>query len=279
MTSATEWMDVQSVAVGEQKAVRVLRYREARPLALIPTEITVALGDRSFAISTARIAASAPVTLNDVVDVSRNLDASGAEVWLLEQKLAFKADAKRLSQLAAANVPGGVIDVVVALSYPDRFAIDATQRQIAVLPDVPRVSDYPTDRSLGGYYDPFMDPYRYGRGRYYSPYGYSQYGYGYGSGYGGGYGWYPGSRPVIIVVKDPSVPDETDTRRGRAVNGRGYTRTRGPADTPPEPRRTGAESGSSSSGSSGSSGGGASSGSGSSGGSTGRTAKPRPPGA
>jgi hypothetical protein len=283
MTSVSEWMDVQSVAVGEQKAVRVLRYREASASAAVPAEITTALGSRPFSISAARLAATAPVSPADIVDVSRNLDAAGAEVWLLEQRLAFTADAKRIVDLTDAGVPGSVVDVVVALSYPERFAIDLNRREIETRPGEPNLggsSMRPGYGVYGGGWDPMWDPYygsRYGR-RYYSPYGYSQYGYGYG--YGGGYGWYPGQRPVVIVV----TPPVTEARReGRAVKGRGYTRTR-PDDAGPTPdRRSGSGSssgGSASSGGSsgGSSSGGASSGGSSSGGSTGRTAKPKPPG-
>ena len=289
MTSMSEWMDVQTVAVGDQKAVRVLRYREARSSAAVPAEITAALGSRPFSVSAARLAATAPVSTADIVDVSQHLDAAGAEVWLLEQKLAFKADAKRLVELRSAGVPGSVMDVVVALSYPDRFAIDINQREIATRPGEPREVGS-LGRSRVGYdgygYDGYdrWDPYyysRYGR-QYYSPFGYSQYGYGYGA----GYGWYPGNRPIVIVVNGPATPVEPK-REGKAIKGRGYTRTGaddGGAHAPAPDRRSGSGSkgnAGSSSGSGSSSGGSASgestSGGSSSGGSTGRTAKVRPP--
>ena len=285
MTSMSEWMDVQTVAVGDQKAVRVLRYREARSDAAVPAEITAALGNRPFSVSAARLAATAPVSTADIVDVSQHLDAAGAEVWLLEQRLAFKADAKRLVELRSAGVPGSVMDVVVALSYPNRFAIDVNQREIATRPGEPRAAGSLGRSSIGygGYYDGYdrWDPYynsRYGR-RYYSPFGYSQYGYGYGA----GYGWYPGNRPIVIVVNGPTTPVEAK-REGKAIKGRGYTRTRPADDAAPAPdRRSGSGSkgsaGSSSGGSSsgGSASGGSRSGGSSSGGSTGRTAKVRPP--
>lgn len=284
MTSMDEWMDVQTIAVGEQKAVRVLRYREARQGAAVPAEITAALGSRPFSVSAARLAATAPVSSSDIVDVSRHLDAAGVEVWLLEQTLGFTADAKRLVELTKAGVPGSVVDVVVALSYPNRFTIDVNQREIAMRPGEPRVggSRRPGIVGYDPMFDPTWDPYyysRYGR-RYYSPFGYSQYGYGYG--YGTGYGWYPGTHPVIIVVTDPT-PSEPKVE-GKAVKGTGYTRRRPAAGNPTPDTRSGSgssRSGDSSSGSStgsGSSSGGSSSGGSSSGESTGRTAKVRPPG-
>ncbi len=277
MTSMSEWMDVQTVAVGEQKAVRVLRYREARSGAAVPAEVTAALGSRPFSLSAARLAATAPVSPADIVDVSRHLDAAGVEVWLLEQKLAFTADAKRIVELANAGVAGSVVDVVVALSYPKRFAIDVNQREIALRPGETRVAGSTPRRGIGyGGFDRW-DPYysRYGRG-YYSPFGYSQYGYGYNS----GYGWYPGSQPIVIVVTEPSPPVEPKTE-GKAVKGRGYTRTRPSDDGTPNrgsvPDKSIDTSSGSGSSSGGSTSGGSSTGGSSSGGSTGRTAKVRPP--
>src|SRR5688500_13568103 len=202
LTNGHEWTDVQSVTVGEQKAVRVIRYREARQGAAIPAEVTTALGARTFSVGAARLAATAPVTSADIVDVARHLDAPGTEVWLLAQTLAFKADAKRLVELANAGVPGSVVDIVVALSFPNKFAIDVNQREVAMLAPAPRE----VGAGIGGarpMYDPMYD--RYGRG-YYSPYGYSSYGYGYD--YFGRYGaWYPFQRPVVIVTNPtPAEP-------------------------------------------------------------------------
>src|SRR5688500_7442524 len=202
LENAHEWTDVQSVTVGEQRAVRVVRYREARQGAAIPAEITTALGARTFSVSAARLAATAALTSADIVDVARHLDAPATEVWLLEQTLAFKADANRLVELANAGVPGSVVDIVVALSFPNRFAIDVNQSEVAMLAPAPRE----VGAGIGGarpMYDPMYD--RYGRG-YYSPYGYSSYGYGYD--YFGRYGaWYPFQRPVVIVTNPtPAEP-------------------------------------------------------------------------
>ncbi len=278
MPTPTEWIDVQSVAVGERRAVRALRYREARASVARPLEVTEALGSRPFSTSTARLAAAMPVSPADLIDVSRHLDAAAIEVWLVEQGLGFRANAQQLEQLANRGVATSVIDMVVALSYPERFSVAAT----------PQPRDERSGRgfdarrgvaSFGGY-DPFWDPYygsRYNR-RYYSPYGYSQYGYDYGY----GSGWYPNTSPVIIVVGEPQ-PGTGATRAGPAggkvVNGRGYTRR--PDPTPaPDVERLRPQPGSSGSGSSGAPAGSAgSAGSSGSSGSSGeeRTAKRRPP--
>jgi hypothetical protein len=251
---------------------------------VLPEEVTRALGTRTFAASTARLAAATPVSPADLIDVSRHLDAAAIDVWLVEQELAFSADAKNLVQLADAGVPTSVIDMVVALSYPEHFTLAAQPRE-----ERPRASAAGGDDrriGFGGGYDPYWDPYygsRYNR-RYYSPFGYSQYGYDYGY----GSGWYPNRRPVVIIV-GPSNPGTVPEARehGKLVKGRGYTR-RADAEDDPQPARRPASrdrssesTGSSGSdevrskGSTGSSGSAGSTGSGGS--STGRTAKKRPP--
>ena len=292
MPTASEWVDVQAVSVGQQKSVRTLRYREARSYAGVPAAEMEAIGARpaSVAVSTARIAAAAPVSAAELVDVGRRIDATVVEAWLAQQQIAFKADARRLVQLADAGMSEGVIDMVVALSYPERFT---------VAPAAPAMNDQflrPVDRPYGmgmyGAYDPFWDPFHRMNRRYYSPYGYGGYGYGgYGridNGYYGG-GYYMGTRPVVIVVTEDSARGG-----GKVINGRGYTPRAGTSSTPASTRRgrstpgaaTGSQgSGSSSAGSSssGSSGGSSSSGSSSGGSSSGgsssgeRTAKRRPP--
>jgi hypothetical protein len=129
---------------------------------------------------------------------------------------------------------------------------------------------------LGYYGVSSFDCSRYGYSRYglygYNSFGYGGYGYG-GYGYGPGYGWYPGSQPVIIVVKGPE-PSGTEQPHGRVVKGRGYTQGESATTSTPKSSTT---SGSGSSGSSSSSGGGSSAGSGSAGSSAGRTAVPKKP--
>ena len=275
MPTTSEWVDVQAVSVGEQKSVRTLRYRETNAYGAIPAAETAALAGRQFSVgvSTARLAAAAPVSAEELVDISRRLDVAAVEGWLAQQRIGFRADARQLLALADAGLPARVIDVVVGLSYPERFTVAAAGLSVdeQLLPPVNRSSGMG-----GGYYDPFWDPF-YGSRRnrgYYSPYGYSLFGYG---GYGGlGYGyrnnWFP-SRPVVVVV----TPDPAASGGGKVVNGRGYTR-RPDAQPAPDRHRTPSEStGSRKSGSSENSGssGGSSSGGGSSGD---RTAKRRPPG-
>jgi hypothetical protein len=263
MASPDEWLDVQVVAAGAQSAVRVIRYR-AVGVDRTPEEVTAAIGDRALAIATARAVASSPLAIADVTEATTQVDGAVVEAWLLERQPRFAVDAGRLIGLADAGVPESVIDLVVALSYPNRFAVNRESREGELRTPAAGAREGRADAyAYPDYYDPFYwDPfYRYSYGRYGS-YHYSPYGY------GTGYGWYSGYRPVIIVVGETGEP----APRGRVVNGRGYTRQDRSTGSSTTTRSSGGTAGASTTSSTESS---ATTGSSSTGTSTGRTAKPR----
>jgi len=286
MTTAGEWLDVQGVASGGAGGVRALRYHGVGDPGNIEirAEVARAVQGRGLALSTARLAAAAPITTADVAEASRQLDAPVVEAWLVERGQGFKLDAKQLAALADAEVPSGVIDLMVALSYPKAFSIDLATRES----ELRQVSPTRTAESVAPIVPGMMVPVGldwYPFGYYgwnaYSPYGYRYSPYGYGSGYG--YGWYRGDQPVIVVVRQqPS--SEPEQKHGKLVKGRGYTNgSNGNGGAEPRTRTNAgqsstSQSGSQSSGGAAGSSGASSAGASSSGGtSTGRTAKPRDP--
>ena len=231
MATPYEWLDVRAVEVEGQSVPWVLRYRlasradfEAAGLGDLPEGGTVVMA--------ARLAASSALTPDQVIEASSKMDGKAVEAWIAESGEPFALDASRLIRMADAGVPDGVIDVMVALSYPDEFVVNtgAGGEEPVRAEQGPRDA---TRRSYGsGFYDPFYDPYlRYG---YYPGFGYGGYGgyggigrYGYGmsyrgyggyGGYGMGYGGYSVYRPGVVVVDRQSAG-------GRAVAGRGYTRS------------------------------------------------------
>ena len=243
MSPTGEWIDVEGLAVGSQEAVRVLRYRPMASLDGIPAEVSSALEGRSFTTSTARMAAASDVSTAEVVEASKRVGAGVVEAWLAErgQGFALELDAHRLLQLAEAGVSPRAIDMMVALSYPERFAINRAGN--------PQVR--PGERSTSRTSDAFgRDPWAFGYGYpgylgYGYGYGYDRYGYGYDRyGYGSYY-----NRPVI-VVRNPDNDVSEPAPRGRMVNGRGYTGGTNSGSTR-EPAPPANSTGSSSSGSSG----------------------------
>lgn len=196
-----EWLSADGVSVTGQTDVRVLRYRPASRTDTLPAAATRPLAGRSLAVDAARTAAASSPTSRDLVEASRELGPEVVGAWLIERRQGFELDAGRLVALADAGVPPSVIDLMVALSNPDVFAIDDLNQEGEFLPDERGATARPPRR-----------PVHYPWG-YYPGYGYGYYPrYGY---HGRFYG-----RPVV-VVRAPSGS------RGRAVKGRGYTRGSG----------------------------------------------------
>jgi hypothetical protein len=267
------WIDVQAMEINGRANVRVRRFQRRA-------------GQRR---------AGASWTVEDIKEASTKVSPAALEAALIESDARLRLSSRSLVELDEANVPDGVIDLLVALSYPDKFQIERRAEASLDLyaPGYAGAEwsgywgyglEYPYFSSYQGYYD----NYRY----YYSPLSYGYYGL------AGGYsGYYPGS--AITVGVDP-VPSQ-DSGNGRVINGVGYTRVRpraaqtadsgggGQSGTSSSGRATSGGysqgSGSSTSSSAGGSSGGSSSGSsggssGSSGGSDGgegggRTAQPR----
>jgi len=276
MSGNGQWLYIQGITIGGQTGLRVQRYREATSELLLPNDVAQALRLGVSTTIQARAATGAPLSIDDVVETSRNVDVPVLEAWLVERAEPFTLDAKRLIALADAGVPSRVIDLMVALSYPRAFAINAASRQGE---RVVATKSYGVGAAPASYitrYDPlcfsysFMYPYSYDcSGRGYN------YGYGYGYGYEYGYGLYPGGNPVTIIYVG-SGGGSGSRPHGRVVNGEGYAKGADAATAQALPRPSANSWSQPSSGSSSGSAG-AQSSSSSSGSSEQRTAKPRPP--
>ena len=247
MVAYDEWIDARVLAVGEEKSVWVTRYRAAGRAATEAAGFEDVADGRRSAIEATRVSAAARPTVEEVVEALEYADEDAVSAWIIERDARLAVDSDRLVQLADAGVPETVIDVILAVSFPDRFQVDRETEQLRQYAGGSWAGPAPW-----GYYDPF-----YGS-LFYSPY---RYGYGFNRyGYGGYYG-----RPIVITV------GRTDGSSGRVVNGQGYTRGQA---TPSSQGRTPTRGGAVSRGSSGSSGSVRGS-SGSTGRSTGRTARRR----
>lgn len=217
------FIDVQAVGVDDQYGVRVLQYRSLAP-AEYPASMRTLAGHADDAT---RLYAAAPLSLDDIVEASSVLPSAAVQAMLINLPASrIHVDADALLALADAGVAEEVIDVVVALAHPEKFAV-------ATAPLVADDDDAAATGRTEWLRDPYNDPWsRYGRYSRYSRYGYdpySRFGYSpYGWGYGGGGG--------TIIIIDRDDVDDTENRRGAAVKGRGYTRVGD--DRATEPRST-----------------------------------------
>lgn len=283
MASPDEWLDAQSIAMGDERAPRVLTYRPVPPADWPPG--FAPSPERAAQVAEARILASAELSMADVEEAATRVAPEALVAFLIERDQQFELDASSLVSLADAGVPEQVIDVLVAVSYPHRFAIDREAMTASFQREQPAYDD---ERA---YDDPFGWGWwgggRYGSGgcyaapwgwwssSYCSPFSYGALGFGYGL-----YDpfWFGSFRPIIVVRGEPD-----GGARGRAVPGRGYTRGGGSSGDrfarPRDGNRSGAFSPSVRSGGGSPSRGGAVSrggySSGKSGSSSGRTAKPK----
>lgn len=261
---------IQGSTVGTKTGVRVQRYREAKADLVLPSEVKDALDALHLDLSAsaqADAAARAPLAVDDLVEASRELDAGVVEAWLVERNGSFTIDGRQLVALANAGVPSRITDLMVALSYPGAFRIDATSHQA-------RRAETEESYAAGGAFYPVTPWYGSCAMDYMPFYSPSYCCDGFGSPYPYSYS-YIRDYPVIIIYNGSGGSggsggggESAFARHGRVVNGRGYEV--GPRSNPDTGRHAEPRSGSSGSSSTG----GASyssSGSGEQ-----RTAKPRP---
>jgi hypothetical protein len=217
LLSAREWVSINAIAVDKEAAIRTVRYELVEAPTSVPESILESLRANRLARETARYAASAPLELSDVVEASKQVHGRAVEALLFERKQVFDLSGKKLMSLADAGVPGYLIDAVVAVSHPDKYALresGPTQlEEIAV----------PSSRRSPGYSSRyFCDDYDFAYNRYcsnamwygfspYSSFGYSGFGY-------DRYGYR--TNPVIVVINPGSSSEPA--RHGR-VTRRGYS--------------------------------------------------------
>jgi len=205
MPTLDEWVDVRAIETNGATAVWSQRYQRTSHSVLTQLGLADPVArPNPFALRGGISYATSAITIDDVIDASRNVDTDAVKGWLAVVEQQFEGlRAEDLLRMEEAGVATAVIDVVVAVSFPEHFALNEESN------------------TRSGYLYPWADPYYYG----------SYYGYGYGYGrYGWGLGyrrWYPGYyTPVVVSVN--RIPGGGG---GQAVAGRGYRRPGGSASS------------------------------------------------
>lgn len=241
LANRSTWVDIQSVSVGDRGHMEIRRYNPARDA---ERSDDVRLPATPGAIRDARQSVAGPLTVPSVREAAAKAESAVIEALLAETQPRLALDSATLIDLDDAGVDGSVIDVLVALAYPDRFVLERRRGG----------GRGGGGGGLGwGGFDP-MSP-MYG-GMYGAPFGYSYLGwYGYNS-WRNAY-WYnpyyyrgwgaPGT--VTDGARDGQAAG------ARAVNGVGYTRVSQRAPAPRDSGGASASSGGSRGGSSGRTGG------------------------
>jgi hypothetical protein len=263
MVSPSEWLDVRTTKVDGQNLPWVVRYRQASRADFQAAGQGDLIGTQDLDARMARMAASIPIAVDDVIEAVEKVSTETVEIWVLERAEPLALDASKLIEMADAGVPASVIDIVVAVSYPNKFAVNQgypSGRSTAEFRVALGGAGYGSGVGFNPFQNPFYDPYaRYG---YYSAYGYGprysvgfysgRYGYPYGGlggygGYGYGYSGFGGYRtfgygPIVVVERGDG--GGSSTRQGRVVSGGGYTSSGGggPSGRATRPRSSGSGS-------------------------------------
>lgn len=219
------WVEIQSVSLADREHSELV-VRLYEPLDRETTQqLGVATLDpaRAARVARARAAATAPLDIDDVLETADAFSGAVVEAAILESGSMFALDTDALFRLADAGIDEGVIDLMVAVSFPDEFVVDtgsgAGGGGGAVYAGYTGWMGYYGYRPgfygyapgcWGYYYSPFYGPYGPGCGGYWYP---NYYG-GYRPPYWGG----GPARPV--------VPPRGSLYGGRVINGRGYSTPR-----------------------------------------------------
>jgi hypothetical protein len=147
MVAGERWIDIHALWADGEREVLIQRYRP------VDADIPRLPGALPTAMHTIRRAAAARLTVEDVIEALRVVDPAVVEAMLLESDASFGIDSDLLLQLDDVGVPNEVIDLMVALSFPDYFSVEGGT--VTRQPEV----------YYGGYWSPWY-PY-YGYGHYY----------------------------------------------------------------------------------------------------------------
>lgn len=223
----TSWVDVRALDVQGETVAWTQVYELVGPERLAEENVDDPAAGMEGSIRTARMVAARDIGVDDVAEAAQEIDTEAVTAWVAAQSDRLELSGDDLVRLADSGVPERVIDVMVAVSYPNHFTVGAEQR-VAQADTEFSGRRIPVGVGYRSYmmWDPFYSGYGYG----YSPFGYGRSAFGYGGfGYGGfGYGGF--NRPYGGYGYGPTIV-RVDRRRassnGRVVNGRGWTRSSG----------------------------------------------------
>ena len=118
IASADRWVEIQMMRFDRHREIAV---REYRPVSSNTVRLS---GEVPAAVRTARLAAAEALTVADVIEALEHVDPAVVEAMLQERAQGFAVNSETLLRMDDAGVPGGVIDLMVALSFPDYFSVD-----------------------------------------------------------------------------------------------------------------------------------------------------------
>ena len=204
LASRTTWTDIQLVEAGSRQHIEIRRYSPVsaeRADGLLGASVRLQVDPAD--VRAARVAATKGLSIVDVTEATAGTAPQVVEALLVETEPRLDLDSDALIALADAGVDATVIDLMVALAYPERFRVERRDP----------VGGWSSSAGFGGFYDPIwygvLYPY------YVTPFGATYWTRGYNPYLFGG-----ARSPFVTVIRESDDDDPT----GRAVIDRGYTR-------------------------------------------------------
>ena len=228
-TSST-WVDMQLVSVGKRQHLEIRRYNPVN--GTTRQELLGRTGSISATpgeIRQARVVNAEELSLVSVRESAQKLDPRVVEAMLTETKPRLELSSDTLIALDNAGVDGSVIDLLVALAYPDEFVVER------------RTAGKSTDGGSRWYSGGYRSPYYYDQIWYNDlyPYYYTPLGYGAWRRAYSPY-FYGAALSPFVVLRDNNF---TQSGRRSIVNPyRGYTRIM-PRTGAVDAERSGSENG------------------------------------
>ena len=120
LSDRSTWVDLQVVEVEGQKHLEIRRYNPAPNAESESAEMAARFDD----IRQARRETGSPPGLAAVREAAATADPRVVEAMLTETQPRLQIDRDTLVELDDAGIDAGVIDLLVALAYPDRFVVE-----------------------------------------------------------------------------------------------------------------------------------------------------------
>lgn len=115
-----DWLDIQLLQSGEEKTITIRRYRSVDADAIAPGRATADLA------RVARVYAGTDFTIDEIIELSGKVAPEVLEAALVELHKPFPINSKEIVRLADSGVPTQIVDLMVALSFPDEFVVERT---------------------------------------------------------------------------------------------------------------------------------------------------------
>ena len=121
-----EWIDVRAIETNGATTVWSKRYQRTSASVLSELELDIPAAPPSpFALHGGNTYSTSAITIDDVIDASRNVGVDAVTGWLAEVAPRFQdLRVEDLIRLDDAGVATAVIDMVVELSFPEHFALN-----------------------------------------------------------------------------------------------------------------------------------------------------------